>query len=192
MKQDITAEKVRWERLRKLAESDALTGLANRARFHSEFLDLAVGCDALADIGALVLFDLNDFKTINDRWGHSAGDLCITRFAERLAAAFPQARLVARIGGDEFAVLLPAQLSPAAVESLVRRRMPSLSAPIHRPDLTIPLGCSAGLAFNCHAPATSPDALFLAADGALYTAKRSGHTPLCVAPPVGLINRRSA
>lgn len=182
MKQDITAEKRQWDRLRRLAENDTLTGLANRARFHSDFLDLATGSEALAAIGALVLFDLNDFKAVNDLWGHAAGDRYIAHFAERLSAVFPQAPLVARIGGDEFAVLLPASLSPDAAEHLVRSRIATLSAPVHRPEWARSLGFSAGMAFNCAANAIAPDTLFAAADAALYAAKRSGRTALHIAP----------
>lgn len=182
MKQDITAEKQQWDRLRRMAENDPLTGLANRARFHSEFLDLTPGSDVLAAIGALVLFDLDDFKRINDRWGHAAGDCYLARFAERLATAFPEAQLIARIGGDEFALLLPARLSPQAAEYLVRSRIDVLAAPVHVQDRVLPLGFSAGMAFNPQAKAIAPDSVFAAADMALYSAKRSGRAALRVAP----------
>lgn len=181
MKQDITAERHRWEQLRRLAENDTVTGLANRARFHSEFLDLLPGCDALSAIGSLVLFDLNDFKGINDHWGHAAGDACLARFAERLVAAFPQALLTARIGGDEFALLLPATLSPATAQTLVRRQINALTLPIAHPAQPLSMGLSAGMAFNAPGRAPTPEGLFAAADAALYEAKRSGRTMLQVA-----------
>jgi diguanylate cyclase (GGDEF)-like protein len=192
MKQDITAEKAQWEQLRRLAEHDALTGLANRARFHADFLDLSAGCDTLAAVGALVLFDLNNLKTVNDRLGHAAGDRYISSFGERLTAAFPQALLVTRIGGDEFAVLLPAVLSPGMAERLVRRRIPTLSAPLHTAEWTLPLAFSADMAFNHPGCKATPDALFAVADEALYTAKREGGTALCLAGSAGQDDRRRA
>ncbi|PNU06615.1 GGDEF domain-containing protein [Novosphingobium guangzhouense] len=177
MKQDITQERLRWEQLRHLAENDPLTGLGNRARFQSEFLDLPTGSDRLARIGALAMFDLNDFKGINDRWGHAAGDACIARFGERLAGAFPGARLIARIGGDEFAALLPASVPATALEAVVRRRINRLVTRVEWQGTLIPIGVSAGLAFTCGSPA----ATFAAADAALYAAKRSGRNVLRVA-----------
>lgn len=192
MKQDITAEKAEWDRLRRLAENDTLTGLANRARFHAEFLDLTRDDDALRHVGALVLFDLNAFKAVNDRWGHATGDLCLARFAERLADAFPQARLVARIGGDEFAIVLPATMSPCASEALVRKHTAKLAAPIRHLGRSLPLGFSAGMAFNLSPPGTAPDELFAAADTALYRAKRAGRPALCVSRHPGIPELRRA
>ena len=181
IKQDITEQRTEWERLRRLAESDALTGVANRARFHAEFLDLSAGSAGLGLIGALVLLDLNDLKSINDRWGHAAGDRHIAEFARRLAFAFPQASLVARIGGDEFAVIFPARLPALSVETLVRSRMESISSAGMIAGETVPLGFCAGMALN-QDDGVSPEALFAAADAALYRAKRTGRTEICVAP----------
>lgn len=181
MKQDITQERLQWDRLRRLAENDPLTGLGNRARFQSEFLDLPTGSDRLAQVGALAIFDLNNFKQINDRWGHAAGDACIARFGRRLANAFTQALLIARIGGDEFAVLLPAALSPAAAESTLRRRMNGLIGHVDWRGAAIPVGVSAGLAFAGAEGCRTPEDMFAAADVALYAAKKSGRSILRVA-----------
>lgn len=181
MKQDITQERLQWDRLRRQAENDALTGLGNRARFQSEFLDLPTGSERLARIGALAVFDLNDFKGINDRWGHAAGDACLARFASRLARAFPQARLVARIGGDEFAMLLPATLPAPAAETMLRHRLSTLVGRVEWRGEQIVLGVSAGMAFTDPLRRRSPDETFAAADLALYAAKRSGRNVLRVA-----------
>jgi diguanylate cyclase (GGDEF)-like protein len=172
---------LQWDQLRRLAENDPLTGLGNRARFQSEFLDLPVGSDPLAQIGALAIFDLNNFKQINDRWGHAAGDACIARFGHRLANAFPQARLIARIGGDEFAVVLPASLPPVAAENALRQRMSALIGHVEWRGASIPIGVSAGLAFAGIAGRRTPEDIFAAADVALYSAKKSGRSILRVA-----------
>jgi len=177
MKQDITLERLRWDELRRLAENDPLTGLGNRARFQSEFLDLPAGSERLARIGALAVFDLNGFKGINDRWGHAAGDACIARFGERLASAFPAARLIARIGGDEFAMLLPSSVPAPALEAGLRRRLNGLVTRVEWRGTLIPIGVSAGLAFA----GGTPEETFAAADAALYAAKRSGRNVLRVA-----------
>jgi len=181
MKQDITQERLKWEHLRRLAENDPLTGLGNRARFQSEFLELPAGSDGLARTGALAIFDLNNFKDINDRWGHAAGDACIARFGQRLASAFPQARLIARIGGDEFAVLMPATLAPFDTENILRRHMSSLVRRVDWRGASIPIGVSAGLAFVGGDRRRTPEDVFAAADLALYAAKKSGRSILRVA-----------
>lgn len=103
MKQDITAEKTLFEQLRILAETDAVTGLASRAKFES-MLDEVVASGASAR-KALLLIDLDSFKAVNDRLGHQAGDDCLREAARRISQAVPDATLIARLGGDEFAVV---------------------------------------------------------------------------------------
>jgi diguanylate cyclase (GGDEF)-like protein len=178
MKQDITVEHQRWERLRRLAESDALTGLGNRARFQSEFLDQPAGSRALRRAGCLLLLDMDNFKGINDRWGHGAGDACLAALGQRLATGFPEAILAARIGGDEFAVVLAQGRSPTETEADLRRRMPMMLAPTLWNDQLLPIEFSAGLAFPEAPTAFDPEELFVAADKALYLAKREGKNTL--------------
>lgn len=178
MKQDITDDVLRLEGLRTRAECDALTGLANRARFQSEFLGRQRHAPELARVGALMLFDMDGFKSINDRWGHAAGDACLATFARRLEVAFPNAAMIARIGGDEFAVVLPPVHEREAAESAIRRHVIALHAPAEWDGRVLPLGVSAGLAFAEAAPDFDPQALFVAADGALYAAKRDPLAPL--------------
>jgi len=102
MKQDITAEKTLFDQLRQLAETDAVTGLASRAKFES-MLDEAAS--ATSGRKALLLIDLDNFKAVNDRLGHQAGDDCLREAARRISRAVPKATLIARLGGDEFAVI---------------------------------------------------------------------------------------
>lgn len=178
MKQDITVERQRWERLRRLAESDALTGLGNRTRFQNEFLDQPAGSYALGQVGCLLLLDLDDFKCTNDRWGHGAGDACLAALGQRLLTSFPEALLAARIGGDEFAVVLAHGPSPAAVEAQVRKRLLELRAPALWNGHLLPMRISAGMAFPETPAALNPEELFVAADKALYLAKREGKNML--------------
>jgi diguanylate cyclase (GGDEF)-like protein/PAS domain S-box-containing protein len=178
MKQDITEDYLRWTQLRALAECDPLTGVANRARFQ-RFLELAPGAPELLGIGALLLFDLDRFKSVNDWWGHSAGDACLITFAERLKVAFPGAHLISRIGGDEFAVLLPPVASRSATMAAVRARLAALLPPVPWNTQLLPIGASVGIAFSV--PGADPQALFIAADRALYDAKASDSTDLVCA-----------
>lgn len=174
MKQDITVERRRWERLRLLAEADVLTGLGNRTRFQNEFLDQPAGSYALDRVGCLLLLDMDDFKDTNDRWGHGAGDACLAALGQRLLSAFPEALLAARIGGDEFAVVLAHDGSPTTVEAKVRGRLLELQAPALWNGQLLPLRISAGMAFPETPAALDPEELFVAADKALYLAKREG------------------
>lgn len=181
MKQDITDDRLRWDALRERAECDALTGVANRAKFQSEFLDQPRNSAALANVGALILFDMDGFKSVNDWWGHAAGDACLTIVARRLKAAFMDAALIARIGGDEFAVLLPPIGSRTSAKAAIRRQVLALHAPAEWDGKTLPLGVSAGLAFADAAQGFDPQELFIAADAALYAAKRDPLAPLSCA-----------
>lgn len=180
-KQDITEDHWRWETLRRRAETDALTGVANRGRFHSDFLGHLPSSPALEGIGALVLFDMDGFKSINDRWGHAAGDTCLSTFARRLQVSFANAPLIARVGGDEFAVLLPPTSSRPLTEAKVRDKVARLHAPTKWGDASLPLCVSAGLAFAEPARGFDPQELFVAADRALYAAKRDPLAALHVA-----------
>jgi len=172
MKQDITEEHARWERLRAQAECDPLTGLANRSRFQ-RFLDHPEDEPTLDQIGALLLLDMDGFKQVNDWWGHAAGDACLAAFGERLRLAFPQAHLVSRIGGDEFAVLLPLLCSRADMRAKVHALIATLLAPVSWNGDLLPLGVSAGLAFTSDEAELDSQGLYVAADRALYNAKES-------------------
>lgn len=173
LKQDVTEEKLRSEALRRLAENDALTGLANRAIYESRFLNGRRIGSALASLGALVLFDLDDFKTINDRWGHLAGDTCLKVFAERLSAIFPETLLTARIGGDEFAVILGNDEPADAIEARIARFLTHLRAPILWQGHIFTIGASSGIAFPTDPYSYDAEELFIRADAALYATKGS-------------------
>ena len=172
LKQDVTEEKLRSEALRRLAENDALTGLANRAIYESRFLNGRRTGSAVASLGALVLFDLNDFKAINDRWGHLAGDACLKIFAERLSAIFPEALLAARIGGDEFAVILRNDEPADAIEARIARFLRRLRAPILWQGHMFTVSASSGIAFPSDPHFYDAEELFIRADAALYAAKK--------------------
>jgi diguanylate cyclase (GGDEF)-like protein/PAS domain S-box-containing protein len=180
MKQDITEDRARWERLQAQVECDPLTGIANRVPFQ-RFLEQPKGAPALEGIGALLLFDMDGFKMTNDWWGHAAGDACLAALAERLKQAFPQARLVSRIGGDEFAVLLPPVRSRSETENAVRSLLDRLLTPVPWNGEMLPLGVSVGLAFFSDDYGRDPQLLFVAADRALYDAKGNATSALVCA-----------
>lgn len=172
-KQDITAERETMERLRRLAEHDALTGLANRNVFEARCRDMVGDRGSATPIGALVLVDLDGFKAINDRHGHAAGDACLREAAARLGRAFPEADLVARIGGDEFAILLRGPLDRVRLAAALDRGVRTLSRPVPWPGGALPLGASFGAALLGGRRPTRSE-IFDEADRALYAAKAAG------------------
>lgn len=180
MKQDVTQEREYLELLRESAEHDALTGLASRGLFQTRFLDAPVAARASFPVSAIVLFDLDGFKQINDQNGHSAGDLCLKILATRLAGSFVGAAMVARIGGDEFAVLLR---DPPG-EHLNQRVAACLSL-LSRPFLCkgrlLSVSASAGIACADDQGIHDPERMFSAADAALYQAKRAGRNRMRLA-----------
>ncbi|HUE78979.1 MAG TPA: diguanylate cyclase [Sphingomicrobium sp.] len=180
LKQDVTRERENLEALRKSAEHDALTGLASRSVFQGRFLDASPAARAAFPVGSLVLFDVDDFKRMNDKNGHAAGDACLKAVAARLADCFPDAVMIARIGGDEFAVLLRdsvgKQLSKRVAACLSR-----LTSSILWNGQLIRVSASAGMAASNNQRAYDPDNMFAAADAALYEAKRAGRNRMHLA-----------
>ena len=168
MKQDITDEKALWERTRFLAEVDVLTGLANRAAFQTKLSSAAGPVSG----GALLLIDLDGFKHVNDTFGHALGDECLKEIAVRLRGVSEQAELLARIGGDEFAVLIGGDLDHRSIEQLADRILEELRRPIYRGEQSFQLGASIGIA--ARETAVSPSDLLANADIALYAAKAAG------------------
>ena len=167
MKQDITEEKLLADQTRYLAEFDVMTGLANRAQFQARLTEL----DAGREIGALLLLDLDGFKQVNDTYGHAIGDESLKLAARRLIESCGGADLVARIGGDEFAVLLRPGMTQAAMEALAEGIVGAMRGPVSIAGQALRLSASVGLA--PYRGGSSED-LFRQADIALYAAKAAG------------------
>lgn len=177
MKQDITEEKLLADRTRYLAEFDAMTGLANRATFEARFAALDRDPPGRSPFGALLLIDLDGFKPVNDTFGHAAGDACLVEVAARLRHSCRDGDVVARIGGDEFAILL-ATTAPGIAEEVAARLIAALSRPMTWTGRTFTVGASIGIA---RADGRSSADLFVAADTALYAAKAQGRGQFRVA-----------
>lgn len=171
---DIDRRRQLEQELRQMANTDALTGLANRTfmlPYLARQLEQAKRDGALH---GLILFDFNGFKAINDQHGHAAGDLALQEMARRLQRACRQNDVLARLGGDEFLVGFPA-VSAAHAEVLARRLMAQFDAPLNVEGVAIPLhlGASLGIALYPQ-DGDSLETLMVAADAAMYAAKADG------------------
>lgn len=175
---DITEEKASANYLKHLAHYDLLTGLPNRLVLEerlSEALELA---RTSATRVALVFVDLNGFKAINDRYGHAAGDRVLVTTATRLKRILRSTDTVARIGGDEFVVILQDLPQGKSLQdearTICQKIFVELSPPVTLGNDQRHIGTSLGVAvFPDHAP--SIDRLLHIADLAMYEAKRSGN-----------------
>ncbi len=177
MKQDITEEKILADRNRYLAEFDVMTGLANRSQFQSRLSELSA---AERPFGALLLIDLDEFKSVNDSYGHAAGDECLREAALRIGNACPGAELVARIGGDEFAVMLAPHLQFAEISETARAIVEAMRRPVVFNGRELQLGASVGIAL---VDGCAPSQLFMMADAALYAAKAAGRSTFRIHKP---------
>ena len=166
----------RFREARQLADLDALTGLHNRRFFHETLAREVARAQRYERQLALIVFDLDDFKAINDRIGHLAGDAVIAEAAERVRDVVRSADIACRVGGDEFAVILP-ESTLADADQLYRRLQATLSAR--------PIGQAGRLSFSAGVAELKPDddttVFFERADEALYSAKERGKAQVVAA-----------
>jgi len=165
---DLRESLAREQELRDAARRDPLTGIPNRLGFET---NLQAALHADADSVGVAFLDLDDFKPINDRFGHAAGDEALVEFARRLDASLRGGDLAARLGGDEFGLLVR-HATPADLEAVVDRVEAALAEPIAVAGQRLRVGVSIGLA-SAPADGTTLDALLSAADGRMYDAKRA-------------------
>jgi diguanylate cyclase (GGDEF)-like protein len=163
------------QKLAHQAFHDALTGLANRALFRDR-LDHALALHRRDGGGLAVLFlDLDDFKAVNDRYGHTGGDRLLRQAAERLTAGVRPGDTVARLGGDEFAVLLE---GPGDAMRTAEALLAVLREPYDVDGRTATVGASVGFVDAAEHPGVTADWLVRRADAAMYAGKRGGKNTL--------------
>lgn len=170
---DITERKRAEAHVTFLAHHDPLTGVYNRTVFTRE-LEAAAGVLARGGNGfAAILIDLDDFKTVNDTFGHAIGDALLVEVTSRFRKALRKSDVVARLGGDEFAILLPAVESPTEVETLAGRILQEIADIQEIDGVQLAVRASIGCALAPH-DANETDELLKCADLALYRAKHAG------------------
>lgn len=178
---DITQRQQRQEHTEYLANHDALTGLLNRRQFEAYLGSEIALAHRLHDRFAVLYFDLDRFKPINDTYGHAMGDLVLVHVAQVLRETVRQCDYSARVGGDEFAVLLRGVEHSVQVLTLAQRLGAVLSEPWQEGSVHLHIGASIGLAMYPEHGQT-PQALLVAADRAMYLAKSNSHASGSLAP----------
>jgi diguanylate cyclase (GGDEF)-like protein/PAS domain S-box-containing protein len=178
---DISERKALERRLQHMADHDPLTGLYNRRRFDREVTTALAHADSHDTVGAMLLIDLDAFKYVNDSFGLAAGDSLLSRVAFELQKALDDTHVLARIGGDEFAVLLP-EADETQAATVARNLLDAIA------DVTLPVGhdrlarvtASTGIAVFGPRSGLSPDDLLAEAVLAMQDARAAGHSELRV------------
>lgn len=166
--EDVTERKQRELRLEQRASVDGLTGLANRLVL-TEMLDEALASAARTGGVALLFVDLDDFKQVNDRFGHATGDTLLVEAGRRLTMATRDRDIVCRFGGDEFAVLLEIPTNAVVASAVAQRIVDAFRRPFTVGNTQVTLGASVGVAMGESAMSSAD--LIHRADSAMYAAK---------------------
>ncbi len=170
------------EALRHQAYHDPLTGLANRLAFVEE-VERRLGAMASPEIPtAIVFLDLDDFKIVNDTLGHGAGDELLAAVAERIGTELRGDDLLARFGGDEFAILPADDSDPKAIVAMAQRIIATMDLPFPVGGTDVVIGCSAGVSLA--RSGESVEGLLRDADVAMYRAKSEGKRRVSVFDPL--------
>lgn len=169
---DVTERFAASEKMRYLAFHDPLTGLPNRPNFEERLRVTLSEADRHDDLVGVIYLDLDDFKPINDSFGHSCGDKVLKVIAERLVACVRDSDMAARMGGDEFIFLFPRLCMREDLAVISKSLVDCVSAPIAVDDAELRLGASVGLAIYRRGETT--DDLITRADHAMYHAKLNG------------------
>ena len=172
--QDVTERNRLEQQLRHQAFHDPLTGLPNRALFRERVHHAVLRSRRSKLHCAAILLDLDDFKTVNDSLGHTAGDDLLVQVAQRIPGVIRPGDTVARLGGDEFAVLVEDMQAVDEVSALADRLGTALAEPFRVSDLEVHVSASIGVAFAGDERDCTPDDLIRDADVAMYAAKSRG------------------
>ncbi|SEF91509.1 PAS domain S-box-containing protein/diguanylate cyclase (GGDEF) domain-containing protein [Bryocella elongata] len=184
--EDITDRQQLHDRLLHQANHDLLTGLPNRAYLEQTLKQTLMHSQRYGRQSALLCLDVDRFKQINDTYGHAMGDICLQEVSRRISSRLRSIDMAARVGGEEFAVVLHEIAMPSDAQRVAADLLQTLHAPFRTGGFTIELTASIGIAVY---PQDAMDAarLWRNADCAMYRAKRAGGNQfLCMSPEIGI------
>ena len=170
---DITQLKEHQHELERMAHFDALTQLPNRVLLSDRLDTLLISCKEQQQLMAVAYLDLDDFKPINDQYGHDTGDMLLIEVAQRLTQSLGNANAIARLGGDEFVLLLTDLDSLHSCEKTLQQLINRLNEPFLINDHNLSISASIGVTLYPEDDSDS-DTLIRHADQAMYTAKQTG------------------
>lgn len=176
---DITRLKAQEKELRTMAHYDALTHLPNRVLFADRMSQVMAQARRQDDLLAVVYIDLDQFKPVNDAYGHKAGDELLVEVANRMRAELREEDTLARLGGDEFAALIVNISDPAVLENLLVRLLHAVSLPVPIAGGVVQVSASIGYTLYPQAQELDGDQLLRQADQAMYQAKQQGRNRYC-------------
>ena len=171
------------EKLKQAAARDPLTGLLNRRVMDAVLRREFKRAERYKAPLSLIFFDLDDFKTINDKYGHDTGDMLLKHFGDHLLKASRENDVVTRFAGDEFVVLLPSTDSNDALKLAERLKKQLLENPLQVENITIPVSVSFGIASSGDPEIENADSLLKNADKKLLEAKKTKNRDIHVILP---------
>ena len=178
---DITEHKKHEQQIHYLAYHDTLTGLPNRFSFNKKLDNFIAQCESTEVSGGLFLLDIDNFKLVNDSLGHIAGDGLLQKVAQRLKAFYPAKSIAARLGGDDFAVLIR-EINLDELEYWAKSLLKLFDSPIAVNDMNLALSCSIGVT-AVYTTTLSAAEVMREADTALNHAKAGGKKSFCLYKP---------
>ncbi len=176
---DVTERKAMSDKLAYQAFHDPLTGLANRTLLKEKVAERFLRYDSGRGVPGVIFVDLDNFKLVNDTFGHEAGDELLMTVSKRLVECVRDSDVVARLGGDEFAVFLDSVASAQAAGEVADRLIQSLNEPVEVGGIPVVASGSAGVALGFD-PNISVDDLLRNADVAMYSAKSAGKNRMAI------------
>jgi diguanylate cyclase (GGDEF)-like protein len=169
---DVSEAEQERSRLLWISEHDFLTGMPNRAKLQDSLNACVTAASSRATLLAFVFIDIDHFKDVNDSYGHDVGDALLVNFVKRIRNSLPERALVARIAGDEFAVLLDEIKGESQLRELMDEVFEAMRRPFVHGELEMSITCSAGCVVSDGSEAV--DEIMRIADKAMYAAKHQG------------------
>ncbi len=170
LRSEVSILKLRLNEAQVLADRDALTAVRNRGAFVREMKRVAAFAQRYGSPASVVFFDLDGFKTVNDRFGHAAGDEALKAVAKRLLANVRESDIVGRMGGDEFAVVLAQADKETALGKAQSLAEAVRSTPVEFGEWSVPLHISYGV--REIEPGADPEVALAEADASMFVRKR--------------------